>query len=157
MTDLKDSGTRRSFDSGAVRDAAKMKGRFDLIPFWPQFAYASILEAGAKKYAANNWRKGMPISVYVNSAINHLAKYKSGLRDEPHLWQALWNIAGAVHTQIQIYFGNYPTEFNDLFSDVTLKEAPPLVGKYEILALEQFRPMIEETKLNEVVPETTQP
>lgn len=32
FTELKDSGTRREFDSGAVRDMAEGKGRCDLLP-----------------------------------------------------------------------------------------------------------------------------
>jgi hypothetical protein len=128
---LKDSGTRTEFASGAVRDGAAKKGRLDLIPYWPMLAYGAILEAGAKKYAPNNWRKGMPISSYIKSAENHLQKYKSGFRDEPHLWQALWNIAGAVHTQIQIYLGIYPAAYNDLWSDITLSDSPELLGEFE--------------------------
>lgn len=32
MADLKDSGCRREFDSGAVRDIQEGKGRCDLLP-----------------------------------------------------------------------------------------------------------------------------
>ncbi len=32
MSELKDSGNRREFDSGAVRDIAEGKGRLDLVP-----------------------------------------------------------------------------------------------------------------------------
>ena len=141
---LKDSGTRKEFTSGAVRDAAKKKGRFDLISYWPMLAYGAVLEAGAIKYSPNNWRLGMPISSYINSAQHHLEKYKSGWRDEPHLWQALWNVAGAVHTQIQIYLGLYPAELNDLWSDLTLKSAPPLLGAFE---KEYIDPVFKELSL----------
>ena len=115
---LKDSGSRREFSSGAVRDAEQYKGRFDLIPFWPMLAYSAILEAGAKKYHDRNWQKGMPISVYLNSALRHLYKYMNGMRDEPHLWQAMWNIAGAIHTQICVYLSLYPKEFGDVANDL---------------------------------------
>lgn len=153
--ELKDSGTRRSFDSGAVRDAQENKGRFDLLPFWPQLAYAVIMEAGAKKYSANNWRKGMPISIYINSAIRHLEKYKMGLRDEPHLWQALWNVSCAVHAQIQIYLGLYPKTFNDLFDDINGGTAQIMSNKIELLAIEPYKNMILETnKFNSVVKDT---
>lgn len=144
MSELKDSGTRQAFESGAVRDTQGGKGRFDLIPFWPLFAYACIMEAGAIKYAANNWRKGMPISRYIDSAERHLGKYKSGFRDEPHLWQALWNIGCAIHTQVELYFGRYPNQFNDLFSDFEPnKEDVTLVSDFEIQRLESFRKDIE--------------
>ena len=136
---IKDSGTRQEFQTGAVRDGQKNKGRFDLIPFWPTLAYAAIMEAGAEKYAANNWRKGMPISRYINSAQRHLEKYKCGMRDEPHLWQALWNVACAIHTQIQIYLGFYPQEFNDLYSDFISPDQPvELLGDFEKERVEEF-------------------
>lgn len=139
--ELKDSGARREFPSGAVRDRAKGKGRFDLMPLWPLLAYSAVLEAGAVKYPANNWRKGMPISQYIDSALRHLLKYQAGYRDEPHLWQALWNVAGAVYTQCQIYLGNYPAEFNDLYSDLNCTESPSVVGEFEMARLEDYRKM----------------
>lgn len=110
---IKDSGVRQEFSSGAVRDVQQGKGRFDLIPFWPMFAYAAVLEAGAKKYSDRNWQKGMPISRYTDSALRHLLKFQNGERDEPHLWMALWNCAGAIHTQILTHLGQYPAEFDD--------------------------------------------
>jgi Domain of unknown function (DUF5664) len=133
-TGLKDSGTRQEFSSGAVRDCQSSKGRFDLIPFWPIFAYSAILEAGAQKYAAKNWMKGMPISRYIDSALRHLFKYMSGMRDEPHLWQALWNIAGAVHTQVLIYLKMYPEEFNDLTDDTG--KSIELLSEFEKIRIE---------------------
>ena len=146
---LKDSGSRTEFSSGAVRDGAAKKGRLDLIPYWPMLAYGAVLEAGAVKYAPNNWRKGMPMSSYIKSAENHLQKYKSGWRDEPHLWQALWNIAGAVHTQIQIYLGFYPAELNDLWSDLTLTEHPELLGKFEKEYIDPLKKDLQLEKKNE--------
>lgn len=42
MSEIKDSGTRREFDSGAVRDIADGKGRCDLLPL---LEVANILSA----------------------------------------------------------------------------------------------------------------
>lgn len=139
--DLKDSGTRQTFSTGAVRDAQENKGRFDLIPFWPLLAYATIMEAGAKKYIANNWRKGMPISKYINSAERHLEKYKAGFRDEPHLWQSLWNIGCAIHTQVELSFNRYPSEFNDLYSDLNSDHTVPveLFSEFEKTVLSPYK------------------
>lgn len=39
--EIKDSGTRRKFETGAVRDMAKGKGRFDLMPLDVMYNYAS--------------------------------------------------------------------------------------------------------------------
>jgi hypothetical protein len=105
---LKDSGERRSFSSGAVRDGALGKGRFDLIPPQAMFRYARHMELGAIKYAPRNWEKGMEHGVYIDSALRHLEKYKDGWDDEDHLAAAIWNIASLMHMQVE-----HP-EFNDL-------------------------------------------
>ena len=94
---LKDSGQRRAFDSGAIRDRAAGKGRFDLIPSQAIFRLARHFEAGAIKYSDRNWEKGMEISVYVDAALRHMEKYKDGWNDEDHLAAVLWNVAAIMH------------------------------------------------------------
>jgi hypothetical protein len=111
---IKDSGERREFDTGAVRDMAEKKGKMSLMPFVALFLISCIYEDGALKYAARNWEKGIPISVYVDSAMRHLSKYMDGLRDEPHLSMAGWNICCALWTAVKIYIGFLPKELNDL-------------------------------------------
>ncbi len=113
-SDLKDSGSRQGFQSGAVRDAQENKGAFHLVPEVVTFLLSRVYEEGARKYAARNWEKGMPISVYINSAQRHLAKYKMGLRDEPHLSQALWNVTGALWTGVMVHLGLRDQALNDL-------------------------------------------
>lgn len=51
---IKDSGTRRQFDSGAVRDMQEGKGRCDLLPACAILRIARHFEAGAKKYDDRN-------------------------------------------------------------------------------------------------------
>ena len=109
-----DSGNRRKFESGAVRDICEGKGRCDLLPLgvlghmddpvltqvdnfqscglmsylyealrmsyseplmiFPD-KYTMLLEVskhfeeGAKKYGDNNWRKGIPVHHYIDSAV----------------------------------------------------------------------------------------
>lgn len=48
-------------------------------------------EEGAKKYGENNWKKGMPLSVYYDSCMRHLLKAAAGMNDEPHIRAACWN------------------------------------------------------------------
>ena len=124
--ELKDSGARQTFQTGAVRDSAGNKSLMELLPPWALLAYGWIMEAGARKYAARNWEKGMPLSRYISSAQRHLQAYIMGFRDEPHLWQALWNVGCAVHTQILVYIGVYPKEFYDMPNHVGVGEAPIL-------------------------------
>jgi len=145
MAELKDSGARQSFGTGAVRDIQEGKGRCDLLPLsevahflkvcdpisvhpdpiliylhaWTKspeetkFLYWALREAadtmfvtphhmllevsihfedGARKYGDNNWRKGIPATRYLDSAIRHYLKWLRGDNDEPHHRAFCWNI-----------------------------------------------------------------
>ena len=94
--DLQDSGNRREYETGAVRDRADGKGRCDLLPACALIRLSKHYEAGAKKYAERNWEKGIPISDMVDSGLRHLLKYMDGATDEDHLCAAAWNILGAM-------------------------------------------------------------
>ena len=96
MTTLHDSGERREFDSGAVRDMQEGKGRCDLLPACALLRLSRHYEAGAAKYEPRNWEKGMPVSVMIDSGIRHILKYLDGWTDEDHLCAAAWNILGAM-------------------------------------------------------------
>lgn len=98
---IKDSGNRREFDSGALRDIQEGKGRFDLAPWVAIWEVAKHCENGAKKYGEHNVDKGIPIHSFIDSAFRHLAKYVDGWEDEPHLVAAAWNILWAIQTEIK--------------------------------------------------------
>ena len=137
MAEILDSGERREFDTGAVRDIAEGKGRCDLLPLdvlaanlnsltlteldgfrktrkrhylknvldlFSREAYGGCKETmwlelskhyeeGAKKYAEDNWKKGIPYRCYLNSAIRHYLKWRRGDTDEPHDRAFVWNVA----------------------------------------------------------------
>ena len=140
-----DSGNRRKFESGAVRDICEGKGRCDLLPMavvarladepilkcienfqthngevdllYPALVqtyqeplmifpdkYTMLLEvskhfeAGAVKYGDNNWRKGIPVHCYIDSAVRHYLKYRRGDTDEPHDRAFCWNLMCAIWT-----------------------------------------------------------
>jgi len=114
MTQIKDSGTRSNFNTGAVRDGQEGKGRMDLLPVRALIEVAKIFEAGAKKYAARNWEKGIPLSRYMDSGLRHAMKWLRGDRDEPHLAMAIWNLMCLQDTQLRIAEGLLPPELNDL-------------------------------------------
>jgi len=111
---IKDSGDRREFGTGGHRDCAEGKGRMDLLPFRALMELSKVFEEGAKKYDDNNWRKGLPLSCYVDSMSRHLAKWMIGWRDEPHLEQAAWNIMCLIETKCMIEEGLLPADLNDL-------------------------------------------
>lgn len=112
--ELKDSGKRRSFGSGAVRDTADGKGRFVLVPHFGIKAIALQMERGARKYSARNWENGMPLSAFLDSAERHLSLFKAGFDDEPHLDAALWNMACLAEGRERIRRGLWPAKFDDL-------------------------------------------
>lgn len=91
-----DSGDRTEFETGAVRDMHSGKGDMVSIP-WEAILRLSIhYENGANKYERWNFRKGIPVSSFIDSACRHLAKYQCGCDDEDHLAAAAFNVLGAM-------------------------------------------------------------
>lgn len=136
---IKDSGNRREFGTGAVRDMAEGKGRCDLMPLdvigellgdtvytrledflrtgnttnlyivlsscgifhdleTMLLEVAKHFEEGCKKYGENNWRKGIPVKFFIDSAVRHYLKFRRGDKDEPHDRAFCWNILCAIWT-----------------------------------------------------------
>jgi hypothetical protein len=134
---LQDTGARKEFESGAVREVYEGKGRMDLLDleclarlFSGDSIILSILdffnnkdpehlldaiktfistryegstatamielskqfEDGARKYPPNNWRRGINLHCYIDSALRHYMKFLRGDIDEPHDRAFLWNL-----------------------------------------------------------------
>ena len=98
---IADSGNRREFDTGAVRDIQEGKGRMDLLPWAAIMEISKHCENGAKKYGEHNVDKGIPTNSLCDSAARHLAKYLDGWEDEPHLLAAAWNLLWAIEMTIK--------------------------------------------------------
>lgn len=111
---LKDSGTRQEFPTGAVRDIQEGKGRYDLLVFHAIEEVAKVFEAGCLKYGQDNFRRGIPLRRYLDSALRHLCKGAQGQRDEKHFAQAAWNILCLMETKFMIDKGLLPKELDDL-------------------------------------------
>lgn len=101
VMEIKDSGERTEFETGAVRDLHTGKGRMDLLPWEALIEVSKHCEAGALKYGERNCEKGIPIHSLIDSAFRHLAKYMIGAQDEPHLRAAAWNILFALYMEIR--------------------------------------------------------
>jgi hypothetical protein len=114
MLKFKDSGKRRKFKTGAQRDVGNGKGRLDLFPPRAMIAISKIYEAGCIKYGDRNWEKGIPLSRFLDSGLRHIMKWEMGEKDEPHLWQAAWNLICLIETEERIKEGLLPRELNDL-------------------------------------------
>jgi hypothetical protein len=113
FNNVQDSGTRRSFDTGAVRDAQEGKGRFDLLPVHAITRLAKHFENGAKKYGDENWRKGIPVRVYLDSALRHLFKLLGRENSEDHAAASIWNLCCFIETLELIDRGILPKELDN--------------------------------------------
>ena len=71
---------------------------FDKILYSAILDLAKHFEAGASKYGDNNWRKGIPINVFIDSAIRHFCKFMRGDTDEPHDIAFMWNVICCIWT-----------------------------------------------------------
>ena len=111
---LKDSGNRRKFQTGAVRDVTTLKGAYHLLSPIAKRRLAIHSQRGAIKYSDRNWEKGIPLSSFFDSACRHLDDYLEGKDDEDHLAAAFWNIQGLIHTEEMIKRGLLPKHLNDL-------------------------------------------
>lgn len=111
---IKDSGRRENFATGAVRDQKEGKGRYDLLPMHALERLAKVYEGGALKYGEENWRKGIPLRRFLDSALRHLCKFAQGQRDEDHAAMAAWNILSLIETEFVIGRGLLPADLANL-------------------------------------------
>jgi hypothetical protein len=77
------------------------KPRLSLIPKSALWALGGALTYGEKHYGTHNWRKGIPISVLIDSALRHINEFNDGENiDEKsqnlHLGNAMANISMAI-------------------------------------------------------------
>lgn len=84
-------------------DAEYLRAMLSDVPFFLQaetllLEVAIHFEEGAKKYGDNNWRRGIPVSRYIDSAVRHYLKYLRGDEDERHDRAFCWNIMCAIWT-----------------------------------------------------------
>ena len=93
--------SQRYFETGAVRDAAVGKGRYDLLPWGAIHALAQHCERGALHYGERNVDKGIPQKSFIDSGIRHLSMYIQGDAEPHHLVAALWNIEWACEQEIK--------------------------------------------------------
>lgn len=85
---------------------------------------AKHFEEGAKKYGDNNWRKGIPANVYIDSAVRHYLKFLRGDKDERHDRAFVWNILCCIWTCIHIpELNTYARKVDDETSNTPTTEA----------------------------------
>lgn len=111
---MHDSGTRSEFPTGAVRDEMHGRGNPSDIPPCALRRLGQHFEAGARKYSRHNWMKGIPLSRYQDSIMRHVTAWAEGDLSEDHAAAVLWNMACAMHTELEIVQGNLPDYLEDL-------------------------------------------
>lgn len=122
MSEIPDTGERRGFSTGAVRDASEGKPQITQIYPPAILRLAQRGTDGAKKYDDYNWAKGIPLQVYIDSLYRHLTAYQMRDTSEDHLAAILWNAMGLMYTEDAITTGKLPVELDDLYDWLGTKD-----------------------------------
>lgn len=92
------------------------KVEWSLVDFKSLEPMVRVLEYGVKKYARNNWKKGMPATQIIESMLRHTYKLLEGELVDPES-----GIEHIGHIQCNALFLSYvlseKPEFNDLKQD----------------------------------------
>lgn len=105
----------RQFETGAQRDTGDGKLRMSLLPQQELMRVMKRYLDGAEKYGENNWVKGMPLSVYYDSAMRHLMEWWSGDDNEDHAAAVVWNMLCAMWTE-------RGADINEVVNDINLDD-----------------------------------
>ena len=103
---VKDSGARKSFESGMVRDVTLGKIDYSLVFDGPMLVrWADHLTKGAMKYEAKNWMKATNQEEYDRfreSACRHFIQVMNGDTDEDHMAAVFFNLNGMAYVKERI-------------------------------------------------------
>jgi hypothetical protein len=113
-TELKTSGGKDKFATGAVRDMSEDKPRPDEISPFATLRVANRMRDGAKAYGEGNWRKGMSFRRTFASLERHVLARKLGQTDEDHLAAIVCNANFLMHYEEMIKRGLLPEELDDM-------------------------------------------
>lgn len=72
---------KNATDAGLKFDAGKPG--LELLPFESLVEIAKVLDFGAKKYAAHNWRKGMGWGRLIGALLRHTFAFARGENNDP--------------------------------------------------------------------------
>jgi hypothetical protein len=100
----KDSGERKEFAGGMVRDSGGGKPRFELlipqgVPYKDQMLtrLAELMARGAEKYSSRNWEKAEgaeELERFKESGLRHMLQWLTDETDEDHASAVMFNILG---------------------------------------------------------------
>ncbi len=129
--EIKDSGERKEFESGMVRDTAANKTEFDRVADGPMLRrWAEHLTKGCVKYpdvspGLPNWTLAADIPEYIRfrkSAFRHFIQWFLGDTDEDHAAAVFFNINGAEYVKKR--FSDRESEFQEVFDGNKSEEGP---------------------------------
>ena len=111
---IKDSGERREFATGSVRDRGDLKPRPDFISPFALLEVGEHMRKGAVKYGPHNWQLGQPFSEMTASLYRHLLQWMIGDTEENHLAAIVFNAQALMHYREMIKRGALPVELDDM-------------------------------------------
>lgn len=95
---IKDSGERKAFSGGMVRDITEGKTDYSLVLDGPMFdRWAVHMTKGASKYAKRNWMLATgqeELERFRESALRHFIQWYRGAIDEDHASAVFFNVNG---------------------------------------------------------------
>ncbi len=100
-----DSGKRKEFKSGMLRDVSDDKPDFTLIWYPFLLRLTNLLMRGLKKYGRNNWMKANgeeELERFKQSALRHMYQYLNGENGEDHQSAIVFNIMGAMYVESKL-------------------------------------------------------
>lgn len=102
----------------AIKDDDEKRERPELLSFIWVEGVSAVLAYGAKKYAADNWRKGMKRRRLIGAALRHLFRYARG---ESHDGES--GLHHLLHASCCLMF-LYESEVCEYGTDDRFKEIP---------------------------------
>lgn len=107
-------GSVREHATGSRRDSRQGKGRYDLLPAEAIHLVAKHFEEGAEKYGNSNWKRGQPLSWFLDSGLRHGFSILGGDESEDHAAAWAWNALAFIWTREMIRQGKLPKELDDV-------------------------------------------
>lgn len=95
-------GAIKHYEDGGIREDVPGKGKYQFISTVGLRRLAQRYEYGYRKYgAADNYKKGLPTSECINSAMRHLVNYLEGDNSEDHLAAVAWNVFCVMEMEVK--------------------------------------------------------
>ena len=117
----------REFNTGAKRDGNDSKPFIHTLKGYTRQRFGYHMTHGATKYGNNNFLKGIPTDVYLESLDRHLAAYMEGDRSEDHLSAIIFGAQGCMLNEQKegIPANNYFNRLHGHRKDITTESKRP--------------------------------